>query len=142
MKTMILMQGIPGSGKSTMVDSLCRRFGYATTAVCSTDDFWYDENKVYRFDSARLGAAHQWNQDRATLAMKRGETVIVDNTNIKREHVAPYLVAAAKHGYEVQVVRVAVDPTLAVLRQEDRSEDRRVPAATIFRMHREMEDLV
>lgn len=145
-KTLILMQGIPGSGKSTVASGLANRLGRLGGSVFSTDDFWYQQNgefQHYTFDADRLGEAHLWNQNRVVEAMSKGIiTIVVDNTNIKRDHIVPYVVAAAAHGYKVQVVRVAVDPAVAAARQADRPVDRQVPAHIIFRMHREMEDLL
>lgn len=129
-KTMILMQGVPGSGKSTVAQALV-----GEGKIFSTDEFW---GAGYRFDSTRLGEAHEWNQERAERSMAVDcPTVIIDNTNIKHDHVIPYLVLAAKYGYTVQVVRVSTDPALAAARN---THD--VPAKVVFKMHREMEDLI
>lgn len=142
-KTLVIMQGIPGSGKSTVAKGI-----RAQTAgvILSTDEFWYEVTKDgvswrgedYNFDPTRITEAHEWNQMRADHSMAADSLcVIIDNTNIKREHVLPYLVLAAKYGYTVQVVRVETDPALAASRNTHN-----VPVDTVFRMHAEMEDLI
>lgn len=147
-KILYLMQGIPGSGKTTIAKEI-----RAQTAgvILSTDDFWYEVTEgdttyrgdTYKFDRSRLGEAHQWNQKRAEDSMRFGASaVIIDNTNIRARDVIPYVVAARIHGYDIQVRRVDVDPQVAIARQEDRPEDRRIPAETINRMYDEMEDLL
>lgn len=137
------MQGIPGSGKSTVAEAIQERFGFVNTPIYSTDDFWYNDKGEYKFNHLDLSEAHEWNQQRVVDAMAKGViTIIVDNTNIKRDHIVPYVVAAAAHGYTVQVVRVAVDPAIAASRNAERPKDRQVPPETIFRMHRDMEDLI
>jgi len=140
-KTLILMQGIPGSGKSTIAEGIVAREFYEprTSRIFSTDEFWGD---LYEFDASRLGAAHAWNERRTFRAMVDGiETIIIDNTNIKARSVAPYVKMAKDHGYIVTVVRVDTPLEECLRRYAERPEARRVPEETVRRMYDEMEDL-
>lgn len=146
------MQGIPGSGKSTVARGI-----RAVTAgvILSTDDFWYEvvENPglpdeityrgdVYNFDISRLGKAHTWNQSRANDCMAAGTpTVIIDNTNIRNKDIGFYLACAVTYGYTVQIVRVTTPIETCVDRQKERPEDRRIPTEVIYRMAGQMEEL-
>lgn len=137
------MQGIPGSGKSTVANLL----HYASdvseeTVILSTDYFWSVESGVYHFDVSRLKEAHQWNQDYCREEMARGvPTIIIDNTNIKKSQAQPYFDLAKEFGYEVRVIRVSVALETALAVQQERPENRRVPTANVIRMLAEMEDL-
>lgn len=96
MKTMIIMRGLPGSGKSTVARSLGKG-----GAVFSTDDFFMRRGK-YLYDPTKISEAHAWNQHRVDEALSRGVSpVVVDNTNVMLAHAQPYLDMARQHGYKV-----------------------------------------
>lgn len=130
------MQGVPGSGKSTVAQEIADILG--ETSIISTDDFWYQlGDGEYAFNPDLLGRAHKWNQARCAKLMVEGEPVIiVDNTNIKKAHVKPYLMLAEIFDYEVAVRRVVCDPVVAFLRGKHS-----VPFNVITRMADEMETL-
>lgn len=133
-RTLILMQGVPGSGKSTVARKLLEDTP-EWAVILSTDDFWGAD---YKFDAAKLGEAHRWNQRSVAKALASDvRIVIVDNTNIKRRDAEPYLALAQMFEYIVQVVRVQVDIKLALERNTHN-----VPEDVICRMANEMEDLL
>jgi NEDD4-binding protein 2 len=149
--TLVLMQGIPGSGKSTVARMLAREYNpNRENLIYSTDEFWYevpvdeiDGVPLYNYDPARRAEAHRWNQQRVVQAMQQGIAyIIVDNTNIQRWQVQPYLALAQIFDYEVQVVRVQVPVEVAIERNAARSADRQVPEEVIRQMADEMEDLL
>jgi predicted kinase len=145
------MQGIAGSGKSTYAEMMASQWasnidvGY-DVVIRSTDEFWYSTDHPddpYNFDIARIEEAHRWNQQRVIHDMQQETAVIiVDNTNIKRWHVEPYIQMAQVFDYDIQVVRVDVPLEVAIKRQENRPEDRRVPEEMIRRMYEDMERLL
>lgn len=151
MAMLYLMQGIPGSGKSTIARAISENTG---AVIFSTDDYWYlNDPTKYQFDPNLIGEAHRWNQQRTLIRMMdakiyqdevegRNADIIIDNTNIKNRDINPYLVLASLYNYTVQVVRVQVDPKLAIMRQHDRSADRRIPDDVIRRMNDKMEKLI
>jgi predicted kinase len=94
LKKLIVIRGLPGSGKST----LARSFG---GTIFSTDDFFMIGGK-YCFDKTMLTVAHTQNQQNTEKAMaEQTAIVVIDNTNILRVHIQPYLELAEKHGYHV-----------------------------------------
>lgn len=138
-KTLYLMQGIPGSGKSTVAKMIAAQ---TDGVIYSTDDLWYDEDGTYNFDADRLAEMHRLNQRAVAEAMVEGrESIIVDNTNIDSDAVRPYVMLAEIHGYDTQVVRVMVHPSVARERNAQRPADRQVPNDVIERMAKRMTDL-
>lgn len=96
-KELIIMRGLPGSGKTTLAIT----FG---GKIFSTNDFFTKEDGSYQFNPKEISLAHDWNQERVEDAMNKGiGPVVVDNTNIKYEHVEPYLKMAEAYGYKVTV---------------------------------------
>jgi len=101
-KTLTLMRGLSGSGKSYAASELARNNSNAV--VVSTDDFWYDDIGVYNFDYKRIGEAHEWARRTVEDWLKCDQPhVIVDNTNARWWEMFPYLEMAKKYGYEVNV---------------------------------------
>ena len=95
-KTLYIMRGFPGSGKSFTAKKLAPKEN-----IFSTDDFWGEE---YDFDMSRLREAHEWNQKRVISAMESGMTpIVVDNTNITRKAFNPYIDMAKQFGYRVEL---------------------------------------
>lgn len=92
-RELIIVRGIPGSGKSTFAYMLGR-------AVCTADD-WYMRNGVYRWDYRNIGDAHDWCQRKCRRFMQKGvERVIVANTSITPRAMQPYLDMAELFGYK------------------------------------------
>lgn len=149
-KVLIIMQGVPGSGKSHLATSITQdyrlsEFDYTATLIASTDEYWVNNpEREYAFDGSKLGEAHAWNQARVEDAMTRQwavPVIVVDNTNVLYRHAKPYFELADKHGYQVQVIRV--DPGLkeCLRRNAERPENRRVPEVTVHKMYTQMENL-
>jgi len=86
-----IMQGAPGSGKSTTVKSLKNIFGKEQdTVICSADDF-HIKHGEYRFDIKKAGIAHLECQFKFRQALlDKRSLVIVDNTNTTYQSVSVY----------------------------------------------------
>lgn len=152
MKRLILMQGAPGCGKSTMAETILRDTLFSglglSADIFSADDYWYQVNKPekpdeYSWDTSLSGKNHVWNQQRVLKAMQdEMDVIIVDNTNTLRKEAAPYIVLAQMYGYSVEAVRCDPGVDVCVARQSNRPEDRRVPEEVIRAMHARMENLL
>ncbi|EDO49718.1 predicted protein, partial [Nematostella vectensis] len=95
-KLLILMRGLPGSGKTSLAKQL-----RANGVIYSTDDFFVN-NGNYEFDLMKLSDAHEWNKKRALKAMEEGiSPVIIDNTNTQSWEMRPYVLMAQRLGYKV-----------------------------------------
>lgn len=136
-KVLVIMRGVPGSGKSTKAKQLW--FLADDTKILSTDDVCTAMNGgVYKFEPRKLGMYHRINQDNARKCMQEGvQLVIIDNTNIKRRDFASYVENAHLYGYTVVEYKVGVTdftnfPTLA---DDYRARNTHgVPLNTILRM--------
>ncbi|XP_069563523.1 NEDD4-binding protein 2-like 2 [Brachyistius frenatus] len=96
---LILMRGLPGSGKSTMARELLSTG--PSGIILSTDDYFAHKDG-YHYDPGLLGAAHEWNQWRARDALHDGRSpIIIDNTNIQAWEMKPYVKMALERGYKV-----------------------------------------
>lgn len=140
MKRIILMRGIPGSGKSWIAKAMSNDL----TEICSTDDFWYytSGGTRYAFDPKRLAEAHEWNRNNAEVFLQdfTNVTVIIDNTNINPRDMEPYFDLAVKYNAEVSIVQVDTPLDVCLSRNALRTPDRRVPVQAICRMFARLKD--
>jgi ABC-type molybdenum transport system ATPase subunit/photorepair protein PhrA len=105
MKTLYILRGLPGSGKSalsnTIVDSI---------AVCEADQYFVDkETGEYKFNPDEIKIAHQWCKDEVENRMKYNQDtygldyseIVVSNTFTQEWEMDPYFKLAEKYGYRV-----------------------------------------
>lgn len=98
-KVLIIVRGLPGSGKSTFSKLLSK-------AICSADDYLM-VNGEYLWSEDKLYKAHKWCQRKCERFMKfEAKRVVVDNTSIKSRDLKPYYKLAEKYGYLVHSVIV------------------------------------
>lgn len=129
------MRGLPGSGKST----LARRLVGPGGLVAAADDWHVGPDGVYRYRADAAGAAHAWNQARVEAAMRAGvPRIAADCTNVRLEAFAPYIRAAARNGYQVEIVEV---PTALTDEELARRTVHAVPVETIAKMRAAWEDV-
>ena len=94
--TLYLVRGLPGSGKSTVADSL----GFVVRAA---DDFFMFEGE-YRFDPRQLPQAHAACQEAVEMDLVAIGTAVVANTFTSRWEFSAYLSIAESHGARIVVV--------------------------------------
>lgn len=100
MKRLVILRGVPGSGKTTLAHQIAN----GTGVVCEADQF-FTCSKGYRFIPHLLETAHEWCRRKAAEAMKNGmPTVVIANTNLMRRWFEPYLLLAEQYDYSVQEV--------------------------------------
>ena len=99
MKTLYIVRGIPGSGKSTFAKSLGGTHFEA--------DMFFMKDGEYKFDMFKIKEAHKWCQDSVNTAMIMNntaglnETIVVSNTFTQEWEIKPYFELAETHGYRV-----------------------------------------
>jgi len=134
---MLILRGVPGSGKSTLVHTIVE--GFPESLVCSADHYFEKENGEYVFDRNLLKDAHADCQRRARDAMSGGgPLVVIDNTCVKHWEYKKYEAMAAEAGYQVQIASLECDSiAVGVLaRLLAGRNSHQVPEATILNMLR------
>lgn len=105
-KTLLIIRGIPGSGKST----LARKFMELNHwALHYEADHYFDTAEGYKFDAAKLGAAHNWCQRSVHHGLHLGHSVIVANTFVTASEINPYLKMAEEEQALVKVIACEAD---------------------------------
>lgn len=104
MKRLILLRGIPGSGKTTLAKL------FEKSVMFAADDYYYNEDNVYVWNPSEINRAHAWCQRKVDEALsgKEFENVIVHNTLTTKKEVDVYKKLADKH--KAQFHSVIVEP--------------------------------
>jgi predicted kinase len=125
---MILVRGLPGSGKSTKAREI---MDYRTHAVawCEADHYFITNGK-YSYDQSRVSIAHRWCQKKAEDGMLQGHDIIVSNTFTTYAEMIPYFILAKDYGYRVEIIKCIGEfpnihgvPDDVIQRMKDRWED-------------------
>ena len=137
-RTLILMRGVPGSGKSYLARQLVDMMVGASannynTHILTTDDYFMVRGQ-YQHDKYKLPEAHTWNQNRARNACIAGlSPIIIDNTNIEHWEMMPYVKEGIRNGYIIQCVEPKT-PWAEKPNQLAKKNVHSVPIASIRRM--------
>jgi predicted kinase len=104
MASLIILRGLPGSGKS----SLAAVLGEGRWPVFSIDDYFTDAlTGVYRFEFEKNHLAYKHCEEQTRQAMQAGtEKIFVDNAFTLEWELEPYFKLAAQFGYRVYVATV------------------------------------
>lgn len=103
-KSLILLRGLPGSGKTTLAHVLNENGKYP---VFSVDDFFTDATGKYHFEFEKNHLAYKQCEENTRNAMKAGtEKIFLDNTFTLEWEMEPYFKMAAENNYQVHVITV------------------------------------
>ena len=88
---LVLIRGLPGSGKSTRASGLAS-VGFEHFE----DDMFFVRDGIYRYDASRIKDAHAWCQKMTRDALATGKRVVVSNTFTRLQEMEPYLSMASR----------------------------------------------
>jgi len=104
MKELFLLRGLPGSGKTTLANSIVE----SDFLVCEADKYFYDKEGNYDFDGSKLKDAHEFCRNTVETYMKDSlvndqfyQKIVVSNTFTQEWEMQPYYDLAEKYGYRV-----------------------------------------
>lgn len=83
MPKLIIVRGLPGSGKSTFAKTL--------DAHHYESDMFFMRDGVYEFDISQIQAAHKWCYERVLQNLCLGKNVVVSNTFTQLWEMKKYL---------------------------------------------------
>jgi len=99
MTELVLIRGLPGSGKSTMARVLAK-IGYEH----HESDQFFGEDDNYQFDASRIKEAHEWCLLKTKQSMQRRMRIVVANTFTRHWEMMPYIDAAKLNCYKLKVI--------------------------------------
>lgn len=114
MRELILIRGLPGSGKSALANSFEGEHYEADSYFMIYRDpetgeliNRYQRDGVYEFDAAKLKEAHESCCNRVKTAMSLGyDRIVVSNTFTQEWEMQPYFDMAEYYGYRVHSIIV------------------------------------
>ena len=109
-KTLYVVRGLPGSGKSTFAEKIVGH----NFSVCEADKYFINkETGEYNFDVSKIKDAHKYCYDLVETYMKDSlvndqfyREIAVSNTFTQEWEMKPYFELAEKYGYTVFVTIV------------------------------------
>jgi len=109
-RNLVILRGLPGSGKSTFAKMLDPT-GYS---ICEADQFMVNKNTgKYEFNPIVLGGCHELCRRKVETFMKDNllneqyyPTIIVSNTGTTVKEIQPYFDLANKYDYKVTSIVV------------------------------------
>lgn len=102
-KKLWLIRGLPGSGKTTLGETLAKPLG---APLYSADQYFEtvqeDGTIEYKFEMSKIGAAHAECQNKTRRAMsEESPNIFVANTFTRKSEMKEYYALAKEFGYRV-----------------------------------------
>lgn len=106
MSKLVLIRGLPGSGKSTHAEFLkdAALEGGINIEHYEADQYFINADGEYVFDINNLCEAHSECQSKTDASLADGKSVIVSNTFTTIKELKPYFNIAAKYGIIPHVI--------------------------------------
>jgi hypothetical protein len=102
LKTMYIIRGLPGSGKTTLAKQL---LSLPNSKMFEADTFFINEDGKYLFNKEFLHQAHKGCQKDVLNALSNNVmNIIISNTSTTEKEVQPYLEMAKVFGYKVHSI--------------------------------------
>lgn len=103
-KTLTILCGIPGAGKSSIANGIKSTLG--NCVIASADQYWYAlGGGDYKFHAPYLSDAHLFCEKKVMLAVEEDRHVVVDNTNLRLEDIEKW-VNFAPQSYDIRLALI------------------------------------
>jgi len=119
---LILVRGIPGSGKTTFVNNQRQTDNVEYSYHFEADMYFEVHNSLsrqfeYRFDASRLKEAHEMCLFRTREALTNGGKVYVSNTFSTIKEMEPYVKMARELGAKIEIHEMSEIPVVEGFRK-------------------------
>ena len=129
MRRVVIMQGLTGAGKTTLVKAL---YPETDNVVCSADKFF----ESTPWNPRLLDQAHDECWDTFSSAIQANASrIVVDNTNLKFVDYEPYILEALDADYSVVFFTVLCPPQIAARRSKHWRQLRKQDPTKFFEKH-------
>jgi len=125
MAKLLIIRGVPGSGKSTIAQDYVAQ-GYAHFEA---DMYHINVHNKYDWKPENVKKSHAWCFDQTAKALAAGDNVVVSNTFARKWEYESYIKLAKANGAEVEIITAT----------GNYSNIHNVPDHTIARMRRRWE---
>lgn len=109
MQRLIIIRGLPGSGKTSMANDIKDEIVFSGGLASSVehieaDMFMTDARGHYEYDRNRLRECHDACYGVAKSSLAEGKTVIVANTFVTMQEIMPYIKLGLKFKAHVHII--------------------------------------
>ncbi len=107
MKRLIILRGLPGSGKSTYASDLVAKhkdFQKEAPLIINADSFLMADGEYFHTVERSRDAHLRCMREFVSGVVARHELIVIDNTNTSALEMVPYVKVAEAHRYEVSII--------------------------------------
>lgn len=136
MKKLIILRGLPGSGKSTWIRE--NNYEIYTLSMDTIRLMFAEPNPTI---------SQQYNQrvfeifsELLETRLKTGSFTIIDNVNQTWKYIKPYIEIGEKYGYDIEIKQFDVPLEVCLERNKNRETYKQVPEEVVRRMDEQMKN--